>query len=389
MLNSQAKAIISLVNGGINGGKVCLEENVNLAEVLSFAKKHQMHGIILYGLLAAGYNSNEKVLSKFFSAAITETVIHEKQNAAITAIFNMFDNQGVTYMPLKGVLLKELYSKPEMRVMSDADILIKVEQYSKIKDIMQTLGYTEAYESDHEIVWKNEMLTVEFHKHLMPSYNYEFYSYFKNAWEHAENVTDYRYRLKPNDEFIFIFTHFAKHYRDGGIGIKHLIDLWLMLQKFDINETYVLNELEKISLNTFYLNIKKTLEYWFNNGIGDEITEHIINTMIKGGAYGLSDNKITARVALNTGKHNSRIVAILKMVFPPVRVLALKYKFIKSAPILLPIAWVCRWANALFVNRTRLIRGAKYVKIASSTATIKHIEALKKVGIEYHLKKDE
>ena len=46
-------------------------------------------------------------------------------------------------MPLKGCNMKALYPSPELRVMGDADILIRVEQYDRIRPIIQSLGFEE------------------------------------------------------------------------------------------------------------------------------------------------------------------------------------------------------------------------------------------------------
>ena len=33
--------------------------------------------------------------------------------------------------------------------------------------------------------------------------------------------------MSAEDEMIYIFTHYAKHYRAAGVGIKHILDLWV------------------------------------------------------------------------------------------------------------------------------------------------------------------
>lgn len=60
---------------------------------------------------------------------------NEQQDYVSEEVFAAFDKNGIAYMPLKGILLKKLYPCPEMRVMGDLDILIKTEQYTKIKSI--------------------------------------------------------------------------------------------------------------------------------------------------------------------------------------------------------------------------------------------------------------
>ena len=127
-------------------------------------------------------------------------------------------------MLLKGTLLKEMYPKKELRAMGDADILIKTEQYDKIKPIMQGLGFEERTESDHELIWRKPQLLLELHKKLIPSYNKDYYAYFGDGWQLGKPNSNFphRFEMSDEDQMIYLFTHFAKHYRDAGIGIRPL-----------------------------------------------------------------------------------------------------------------------------------------------------------------------
>ena len=387
MINSNGQAILAAIKGGLTGEKVVLSESLDAEYVCRLAKQHQICGMLLYGLMSAGLSSDSAVCKRLFGGAIAETVLHEQQTVVLGEMFSALEAEKIPYMPLKGTLLKELYPKPEFRVMSDADILIKDEDHTKIFEIMRSCGFEQKYESDHEIVWKKGAVAVELHKHLIPSYNDDYHEYFTNVWNKAVNVSGSRYRLEDNDEFVFVFTHFAKHYRDGGIGIKHFTDLWLMLQKHCVDEAYVREELSKMHLDKFYDNVKSTLGYVFEGAEESEATQIIINTILESGAYGSADDRLTARVTLNAKRGNSRFAAVVAMIFPSRSVLAPRYKYLEKAAILLPVAWISRWANALFVQRNRLARGAEYMRVARSDATLKHTESLSKVGIEYNLKK--
>lgn len=389
MLNSQALSVLSLIKSGIYGNKPTIADDFNIQPVYSFAKKHQIMGIMLYGLLAAGLSSDAPVMETLYSGALMETVLHEKQQFAISCLYEDLSKNKISYMPLKGALLKELYPRGELRVMSDVDILIRTEEYDALSKRLKEIGFEEQYESDHELVWKKNDLTVEFHKHLIPSYNSDYYEYFEKVWDRAILCEDYRFALDRNDEFIYNFTHLAKHYRDGGIGVKHYIDLWLMLEKYSLDMEYIREELAKLHLERFFDNVLKTLHFWFADGKCDDAVELIIRHTFQSGAYGSADEQLLGRVARNTQRKHSRFSAVVRMIFPPVSVLRVTYKYLEKFPVLLPVAWASRWANALFISPQRLKRGAKYVKTANSEVLDNHIKQLQAVGIEYNLKKDD
>ena len=379
MQNSFKKGLIAIIRNGVTGEKISSALLTESELIVQLAKRHQICGLMLCGLMNSGLSSDAPVCRSLFPGALAETVLHEQQANAISEIFTAFDEKGFCYMPLKGTILKELYPRPEYRFMSDTDILIKETERKGITAEMHRLGFEQVLESDHEIIWRRGTVTIELHKHLIPSYNSDYHGYFADVWDKAKPISSGRYALDANNEFVYIFTHFAKHYRDGGIGIKHFADLWLLLTSRDIDEEFVINELAKLHLDKFYKNVKATLEMWFGDGKSNEIIDIITETVLSSGAYGSSEHQLTARVTRNAKKSKSRFGAMLTMIFPSVRVLAPKYKYLEKLPILLP------WANAVFVHRERISRGARYLKVANSDATLKHEEALRKVGIEYHL----
>ena len=51
---------------------------------------------------------------------------------AATALITPLDENGIDYMPLKGACLKLIYPQPELRLMGDADILIKNGRFSTL-----------------------------------------------------------------------------------------------------------------------------------------------------------------------------------------------------------------------------------------------------------------
>ena len=126
----------------------------------------------------------------------------EGQMKAVEQLCEAFDAEGIAYMPLKGCLMKRLYPSPELRPMGDADILIRPEQYERIRLVVEKLGYDEQVESDHELIWHRKDLNLELHKRLIPSYNRDYYRYFGDGWNLAKVERGTRYMMTCEDEYI-------------------------------------------------------------------------------------------------------------------------------------------------------------------------------------------
>ena len=191
-------------------------------------------------------------------------------------------------MKLKGTVLKYLYPHSEMRLMSDSDILIKEEQMPKIKGVMKSLGYEYRTSSDHEWIWARPELTAELHKRIVASYQKDYFEYFDNGWKLAKQIEGtYEYKMSKEDEFIYLFTHLAKHYRDSGIGIKHFADIYVFIRaEKNLDMDYVENVLKKLGIYTFFVNVQNMLNVWFCDTGWDEISEFITCKVFESGVYG-------------------------------------------------------------------------------------------------------
>ena len=302
MTNTQ-RGILILIKAALTGDRLELPENFDIAEAYKEIRRHQITPLAYAGAVLCGIPKDHPVMQQMFQVYLQQMFHSENQMAAVSKIFAAFDQHGIDYLPLKGSTLKSLYPKPEYRLMGDADILIKTDQYPQIEQIMPTIGFTFKGESDHELVWQTPHLYVELHKRLIPSYNKDYYAYYNDGWQLAapalsaesaatipvevahtepkpaqpvpsanhttpapQSLAQHgRHTFKtPEDEFIFLFTHFAKHYRGGGIGCRQAIDLYVFrMHNPQMNEQYIMEVFKKLQLNDFYTNMLKTLEVWF------------------------------------------------------------------------------------------------------------------------------
>lgn len=388
------QTIISLIKSAIKSESVNPPDNINWGKVLGISENHQMTPIIYYGIHNSNINLSGDIKNKFKQSTYSSTALNEQQNYAISDLFKEFSYNNIDYMPLKGMLLKQLYPNPEMRVMSDIDILIKIEQYDIISKIMKNLGYNEITESDHEFVWrKPPMIVIELHKRLIPSYNKDYYAYFGDGWQLAERseYEDNRYEMSAEDKLIYIFTHFAKHYRDGGIGIKHLIDIWVYKNNYqNLDERYIKEELTKLQLYEFYLNILTTIDVWFKGTPSNNITDLITYRIFDSGTYGTHENKVIASAIKDSKANDSAVKTrrkkIIKTIFLPYSSMCKRYTILKKIPLLLPIFWMVRIINVILFKRENIRRQKADMSIITNENIDKYHDELIHVGLDFNFK---
>lgn len=307
----------------------------------------------------------------------------------VNRICKAFDENGIEYMPLKGCRMKALYPKPELRTMGDADILIRLEQYEKIVPIMESLGFTSKFESDHELIWTSPSLYLELHKRLIPSYNEDFYAWFGDGWQLAAVKDGTRYEMTPENEYIYLFTHFAKHYRDGGIGCRHVTDLWVFLRDNpELDEANVRDALEKLQLLEFHDNIRRLITGWFEDGQMDEKTEFISEFIFASGSWGDRESVMISQGIIDS-KHSKvgmkgKNAYFWRMAFPGAKVLQGKYPVLKKAPWLLPAVWIERLFRKLLTEQGALERQKSNMAVMTRENLQTRQDALHYVGLDFH-----
>ena len=391
MLTDFEKGIICLVRSGLTNEKAVLPQGFDIECIEPVAKTHQVRTLVFCGAVASGIEREHPVMRKLFSSLYSELVLSERQAGCYRKLTASFEENSIDYMPLKGILLKELYPQPEMRCMGDIDVLIRTSQYERIEKILVDLGFEYGVDSDHEVIWHSkDGVLVELHKRIIPSYNKDYYAYFGDGWERAKKADEngFLYRFSPEDEFVYLFAHFSKHYRDGGIGIKHFVDLKVYLDKVNPDRDYITEELKKLGLYEFYLNVLNTIDVWFDGTEGDEKTDRVTKTIVESGVYGLSEHKAAAALLRKStqGIQNKPNTRMFKRLFLPYGAMCEKYPYLKKYPFLLPFAHIIRIADALINKPGKIAQNINHIKATTPQKVEEYERRLKDVGLEYNFK---
>ena len=388
-MNETQIGIISLIKSAITGKKAVISKDFDWQKAIKVVKKHQIAPLIYYGIINSGIKVSEDLLSLLENTTCQCIALNHNQIFELENIYKAFNESGIEYMPLKGAVLKKLYPKPEMRVMGDGDILIKTEQYDIIYEKMQALGFTEILESDHELIWNKSNLHVELHKRLIPSYNKDYYSYYGDGWKFAKSYTGSCYKMSDEDTFVYIFTHYAKHYRDGGIGIRHITDLYVFLiSNPKLDKKYIETELNKLGLLEFYKSTINTIGVWFDNKSENDISDFLTDRIFESGSYGTYVSHIlSGAVKVSNFEGNARLKKIFKLIFPPYKDMSRKYPVLKKTPLLLPFLWIGRIFNILFIKRGKIAEHRKELKYMTEENIAKYKKELKYVGLNFDFNK--
>lgn len=388
-MNTTHLGLVALLRSAITGEKLSLPDGFSLEEADSIISGQGLVPLAYVGAKNCGISLKTELMQRYKMQYGRIMLQSERQMEAVKKLLAAFEEHGIDYLPLKGCVMKPLYPQPEMRMMGDADILIRLEQYDRIKPVMQMLKYEYVKESSYDIPWKNDALYVELHKCLIPPHEKDLYAYFGTGWEKAVKDTGYRYDLTKEDTYVHIFTHMTKHFRFMGIGARQIVDLYVYRKAFpNMDEKLVEQAMEQLHLKEFHRNILRLLAVWFEGQPTDELTDFITAYIFSGGNWGLKKNKFYSEALLDSrssGKvKNSRWKSLGAALFPSLYLMQSSYPVLLKYPVLYPVYWVVRWVEVVLRRpknilwKLGLVRGTTDEKITDYQQTLNYM------GLDFH-----
>ena len=387
-MNMTHEGIIKLLRSAITGEHLPLPEDFSLEQAFEILRKQSMVPLAYQGAINCGVGKDHPLMQKMLMLCYQNLMRHERQMHAVNQVFAAFEANGIPYMPVKGCNLKPLFPKPELRAMGDVDILIHPQDHSRIRAVLEALGFRFRCENDHVFEWISDALYIELHKSLVPPNDEDYYTYYGSGWQLAVQGSGYRWDLSPEDAYIFIFTHFARHYRRGGIGCRHVVDLFVYRRAFpNLDEAYISHELSKLHLQEFHENVLKTLDVWFLGAERQTTTELITAFVFSGGSWGSLEAAVFStevKRARKTGKvKNSGIKSVLRAFFPPISHLSYRYTIIRKCSLLLPVIWVVRWVDIILFSPKKIRRKINVLRTVNNERVLSHQQALEAVGLDF------
>lgn len=294
--------------------------------------------------LAEEQKPQTEIVELLKKVLIQSTVLSVNQLSAVAEMEKAFEENKVFNLVVKGTKTKSRYPDEVLRSMGDIDILYKADQHKAVYDLMMnSLNYEDFQEGrKNDTYTKNKFIVVEAHRELVSTES-EFLSYLESVWERAVPRKDctYTYEMTLEDEFIYNIIHLVEHFKNGGVGIRFIMDVYVY-NNIQMNRDYLKNELTKLNLYDFYLTVSSLADYWFGDGEGTELLQRLGEFIFSSGVFGNHEN--ASALAVEEG---GKLKTLIKICFPGYREMASMFLWLKKYPFLLPIAWVIRAFRSL------------------------------------------
>ena len=349
------KFFVKCVKAGIKDEKITeVPHDIDYNKLFELCATHAVCVIVFYAL-----SNVNKLLPDTFCARLQDSVekhvFKDMQSAADDEIvINAFEKEGVKFMPIKGYHLKSLYPKAAMRYSSDCDILIDKNEIKKVRRVVAEIGLkTKRHDEHHDVVYFDTTKSIfELHKKLFVG---KLSEYFGIGFEKAMLKKGYKYyyELSPEDFYMTCVAHSAYHFVEGGgVGIRHLTDIYVLKKHYALDEEYLAREFEKCGLRKFQLQFEKLARCFFEDETPDDFTLKLADYVLSSTVLANKSKKGAAEISANDSKGK----AFIKMIFPPLRHMKFTYPVLNNAIWLLPFFYVVRWFRVIFKTPGNLSR---------------------------------
>ena len=269
------QALLYLLNCAVNDRVMEeLPPEVDFEELYKLSKSHSVAAMVSYALDKGGYLKTEcmtqELIQKWASARIGAIRKNLMFDAERKEIFRHLEEIGCWYMPLKGVVLKEMYPDVGMREMADNDILFDHNFRKSLKDYMVNRGYKVKIYGNyvHDLYMKQPFYNFEMHIALFSDGSRDnWFEYYKNIKKSLckDNQNRFGYHFTDEDFYIYITAHTYKHYKGGGTGIRSFVDTYVYLKnRMDaLDWEYITKETSHIGMEEFESESRKFVQRLF------------------------------------------------------------------------------------------------------------------------------
>lgn len=421
-MTQEFQALMRLVAAGSLGYSVTqIPSDIDWTKLEKLAHVHAVQPLVGYALrISPSLQCDDDVRQRMI-ADMRQTAFsnHAWKNATLQLLSEM-RSEGIPALLIKGYSLASCYAAPDCRLSGDADLLISPEYEKRAYKFLESKGFLvrPRWQHWHHAVCEHPMIgCVELHVQLYDEF-------VEDVW--FKKVEDKKFiceapitvqsdgfeyaTLAPTDHLLFLLLHLIKHFIMSGMSLRMMMDVVLFFLKYAsqidcerIWSTVNCLGFGRIVKSIFgaviqYSDVEPEQIPGFEGADAQDI-ELLIDDLEKGGWLGSNDKQAREESGNAYNRYmitqeKGKLVYTLRTVylkisraafalFPPFKVLANQYPYLRSNPILLPGAWiqyvVYRVKQA--AQRKFLTRGLTKNENSLSDAGAERIELFKKFGM--------
>lgn len=276
-----------------------------------------------------------------------------------TTIDRMMSQAEIPYVILKGCVSASYYDDPYLRAMGDVDFLVEEKDVSKTCRLLELNGYvSEDVDHEYEKAYVKDGFVAEVHWNIngVPGgkAGEVVSAYFDDIFEKSSYVSLGGAQYVSPSAFhhgLIMLLHIARHMITGGIGLRHLCDWAVFVEKIG-NDFPALfeNKLKKAGLWRFavlltqfsvvYLGASE--QKWMGKP-ERKLLENLKNDIFAGGNFGKKDKKRSDEAKFITSRNKGGVnddSNLKQSVLSANEIVRKHWKSAAKFPLIYPIGWL-------------------------------------------------
>ncbi len=308
---------------------------VSFEGVYELGKEHEVGNIAFLSVDRLKNKPAEELYKKwqmFYFFSVQRDV---RQQAAYETITRALHESGIRTLEAQGTVTKTLYPSPELRMMSDIDFIIDLENLEKARAVMTDLGCETWQHGEGEFDAVYDDIVIEFHTEFFGEKIYNRRENYRSAinqpFSHSVPDSDDPLKYVLDDAYFYLYSvlHIIKHYEITGCGIRRVLDLYYLKKAYgDVTGSELIGTtIEKYGFKDSCDALFALEGEWFENIKSERDLSDAVDIILLSGNHGTREafTKNVIKKEETDGVRHTRLRRIIAFIFPPKEYIYINY----------------------------------------------------------------
>ena len=339
-------------------------EAMNLENLHKMSKAHSLSALTATAIASAGMALPPEWKAEK-ERAVRRNILFDGERARILAFF---EQNGIWYLPMKGIIMKDLYPGLGLREMADNDILYDSTRQEDVMRFMTQNGYEAASvgKGAHDTYYKPPVFNFELHTRMFSEITGKTSAdYFAGIQDRMlpDEGKQYAYHLRDEDYYLHLTAHEYKHYSHSGTGLRSLLDRYVYLSKkgAHLDFAYVEAECRKLGIEQFEKDSRALCFKVFSSAALPELTDserRMLEYYMFSTTYGTMSQGIKNQIEKEYGDmgKGAKLRYLWRRAFPRREFYQTYSPLAYKYPILIPFVCIKRLFRGIFKRRKQICR---------------------------------
>lgn len=374
--------LLEAVKGALTGQPcpVCLDGPEDWQALWQLAEEQKVVPLAVEALAPALRQRDPEMLRTLRGTVLQTVSLQVRKSRAFQTAYRRLEEAQVHPLVVKGLMCRELYPKPDLRVSADEDLLLPPEEMPTALRVLEQCGLAVGKADEEQVVScfsRETGLYLELHRTLFSASSAAYGSWNRQFDRCAQRAVRQRVEgmeyatLCHQDHLLYLILHSLKHFLHSGFGVRQVCDICLFAAAHGeaLDWPALTAALRETRADLFTANLLDI--GWKELGIGpypppaaawlEAVGEDLdplplLEDLLSGGIYGgnTDQRKHSSLITLHAveeGAASHPSSRLLHTVFPSAKELQGAYPYLRQKPWLLPAAWVQRIVRYTAENR--------------------------------------